>query len=80
MVQGDPIHQQPGGNILVTATARLGVPAVYPFREYVATGGLVSYGTSLTDAYHQVGVYTGRIVKGDKPADLPVHQSMKFSW
>jgi putative tryptophan/tyrosine transport system substrate-binding protein len=59
---------------------RRGLPAMYPWREYVAAGGLMCYGPSLFDAYHLVGVYIGRILKGAKPADMPVEQTTKVEF
>ena len=63
---------------LTTLATRHGLPAVYNARDYAEAGGLMSYGTSLPEAFRQTGVYTGRILKGAKPADLPVVQSTKF--
>jgi hypothetical protein len=65
---------------LVQSAAYHKIPAIYPLRQYVEIGGLVTYGTSLTNAHRQVGVYTGRILKGAKPAELPVVQSTSSNW
>ena len=63
---------------LVVLTARHAVPAIFEWRDFAAAGGLMSCGTSLADAYRQVGVYAGQILRGAKPVDLPVVQSTKF--
>ena len=65
---------------LATLTARSRIPSTYSLRDYVAVGGLMSYGTDFTEAFRQVGVYTGKILRGAKPTDLPVTQSTKFEF
>ena len=77
LVSASPFFNQRREQLVVLA-ARHAVPAIYDWRDFAAAGGLMSYGTSLADAYRQVGVYAGQILRGAKPADLPVVQSTKF--
>jgi len=63
---------------MIALAARHAIPVMYPVRGFAVAGGLMSYGTDFADSYRQAGIYTGRIVQGAKPADLPVQRSVKF--
>jgi putative ABC transport system substrate-binding protein len=79
LTTSDPFFDTQRDSIIAFA-AHLKVPAIYQFREYAVAAGLMSYGISLPDGYRQVGIYVGQILKGKKPADLPIIQSVKFEF
>ena len=79
LVASDPFFLLRREELTVLA-ARIGAPAIYPFREFAPSGGLISYGTNIASTYRQAGIYTGRILRGAKPADLPVEQSTRFEF
>ena len=78
LVVNDSAEHASYSQVVVDLAARFRIPAIYPFRYFVEAGGLMAYGPDIPDMYRQVGIYTARILKGEKPANLPVMQSTKF--
>jgi putative ABC transport system substrate-binding protein len=79
-VASDPLFNNTGRDQLIVLAARHAVPAIYDWRDVAVAGGLVSYGSNLAEGYRLAGIYAGRILKGEKPADLPVLQPAKFEF
>jgi putative tryptophan/tyrosine transport system substrate-binding protein len=79
IVGSDPMFARRADR-LAALTARSAIPSIHDWRSMVSAGGLISYGTNFNDSFRQMGIYTGQILKGTKPADLPVVQPTKLSW
>jgi putative ABC transport system substrate-binding protein len=79
LVSADPFFDT-RRNQIVALAAKYRLPTMYQFRDYALAGGLMSYGISITDGYRQVGIYAGQVLKGTKPADLPIYQSIRFEF
>jgi putative ABC transport system substrate-binding protein len=77
LIATNPFYEGLRDHIVALAKSS-SVPVLYPWREYTTAGGLISYGTNFTESYRQAGLYVGRILKGEKPADLPVVQPTRF--
>jgi putative ABC transport system substrate-binding protein len=80
MVSPSPYYTWDRRDQIIGLAVRHAIPAIYSERRWVAAGGLMSYGTSLSDTYHRVGIYTAKILKGARVADLPVEQSSRFEY
>jgi len=78
LVVGSDVFLAARNEQIAEQTARTKIPTIYPFNEFIASGGLISYGTRIASAYRLAGIYAGRILKGEKPADLPVQAPTKF--